>query len=443
MKRNMRKGLCIVIASILMLGTLAACGGNAGSPKGSGGSGAQAKKVIRVCWWGNQTRNDGTVKALNMYKEKHADVDFEVEFSDWDGYWDKLATQAAGGNMADIIQMDYAYLKQYQEQKQVMGLQKYIDSGVIDTKNISENVMNSGRIGEDIYGIVSGIGCKALLVNTDAMKEANVTLPEQPTYEELFDAAKKVLKATGMQISIPSNDEQSMLFLARAVGQTMYNTAGDGLGMPDDKVALRYYQILADTLKEGVHVSPEIMAESSTNQQSLFAAKKVWVQFMNSNQITNEINQCDKSIHYDILMYPTEKNASQQPLFTKPAMFYSVAGDSKSADAAAAVINFLTNSVEANTKALKGERGVPISSEVSKAIEPVVDEVTAKVDTYVGKITEVATPIDPPFPAASAEIGKNISDLADGVRFGKISPKDAAAEFYKKSTELLKKGVKS
>lgn len=442
MKRKITKTLCTVLAGALMLGALAACGGNAGSPKGNGGTAPAGKKVIRVCWWGNQTRNDETVKALNMYKEKNTGVDFEVEFSDWDGYWDKLATQAAGGNMADIVQMDYAYLKQYQEQKQIMGLKKYIDSGAIDTKNVSESIMNSGRIGDDIYGIVSGVQSKALLVNTDAMKAANVTLPEQPTYEELFDAAQKVKKATGMQIAIPSNDEQSMLFLARAVGQTMYNAAGDGLGMPDDKVALRYYQMLADTLKEGIHVSPEIIAESSTNQQSLFAAKKIWAEFMNSNQITNEINQCDKSVQYDILMYPTEKNATQQPLFMKPSMFYSIAGDSKSADTAADVIDFLTNSVEANTQALKGERGVPISSEVSKAIEPVVDEVTARVDTYVGKVSKVATPIDPPFPAASAEIGKNISDLSDEVRFGKISPQDAADEFYKNAAELLKKGAK-
>ena len=442
MKRNIKKVLSTVVAGALMLSTLAACGGSAGSPKGSGGAAPAGKKVIRVCWWGNQTRNDGTVKALNMYKEKNTGVDFEVEFSDWDGYWDKLATQAAGGNMADIVQMDYAYLKQYQEQKQIMGLKKYIDSGAIDTKNVSKSIMNSGKIGEDIYGIVSGVQCKALLVNTDAMKKANVTLPEQPTYEELFDAAQKVQKATGMQITIPSNDEQSMLLLARAVGQTMYNEAGDSLGMPDDKVALRYYQMLADTLKEGIHVSPEIIAESSTNQQSLFAAKKIWAEFMNSNQITNEINQCDKSVQYDILMYPTEKNATQQPLFMKPSMFYSIAGDSKSADTAADVIDFLTNSVEANTQALKGERGVPISSEVSKAIEPVVDEVTARVDTYVGKVSKVATPIDPPFPAASAEIGKNISDLSDEVRFGKISPQDAADEFYKNAAELLKKGAK-
>ncbi len=46
-----------------------------------------------------------------MYEAEHPEVKFEVEFSDWNGYWDKLATQAAVRKSSDIIQMDYAFLK--------------------------------------------------------------------------------------------------------------------------------------------------------------------------------------------------------------------------------------------------------------------------------------------------------------------------------------------
>ena len=62
--------------------------------------------TIRVAWWGNQTRNDLTVKALELYTEQHPNVTFETEPSSWDGYFDKLATQAATGSLPDIYQQD-------------------------------------------------------------------------------------------------------------------------------------------------------------------------------------------------------------------------------------------------------------------------------------------------------------------------------------------------
>ena len=442
MRKSLGKRIfAMTIAGSLCLSGLAACGGE--DKADSGKKSDNGKTTIRVCWWGNQTRNDATVKALDMYEKEHPEVDFEVEFSDWTGYWDKMSTQAAGGNMPDIIQMDYAYIRQYAEKGQIVGMNQYIEDKTIDTTNIPETIIDSGKIEDEVYGISAGTQTKALLVNEKILKEAGCTLEEQPTWDEFLEVAKTVYDKTGKQIEIPSNDEQTMLFMARAVGQTMFNEAGDGLGMPDDEVALKYYTMLEESLKDGYHVAPEIQAEASTNQQSLFASEDTWCQFQNSNQITDSINQCGEDMEYKIYMFPTEEDAVQQPIFLKPSMFWSITKDSKHPEIAADVINYLTNSEEANKEALKGERGVPVSTVVSESIASVVDEVTANINAYVTKVAETATPIDPPFPTASAEVGKTISDLADMVRYEEISPEEAAEQFYETATELLKKGAES
>lgn len=422
MKKNaiVKKIFAAAMAGYIGIGSLTACGNSSAGSNGSSGS-DDSEVTIRVCWWGNQTRNDGTTKALDMYTEEHPNVKFEVEFSDWNGYWDKLSTQAAGGNMPDIIQMDYAYIRQYAEKDQLIGLNQYIEDKTIDTSNVPQTIIDSGNVDGEVYGISAGTQAKALLVNEDVLKEAGVTMSEQPTWDEFFEVAQKVYDATGMQIEIPSNDEQTMLFMARAVGQTMFNEALDA----------------------GYHVSPEAMAEASTNQQSLFAAGKEWCQLINSNQITDSVSQCGEDLNYKIYMYPTEENAAQQPLFMKPSMLWSITKDSEHADIAADVIDFLTNSEKANKEALQAERGVPISSVVSEAIASDVPEVTARINEYVTGVGEVATSIDPPFPAASAEVGKAISDLADMVRYDEISPEEAASEFYEQATELLQKGAES
>lgn len=453
-----KRTLSLIMTAALSMGVLTACSGSTESSSSSSNAPSESvsetensetettedggEKVIRVCWWGNQTRNDVTTAALDLYTEQNPGTTFEVEFSDWSGYWDKLATQAAGGNLADIIQMDYAYLKQYQEQNLLEGLNKYLEDGTIDTTNIVDSIIQSGAIDDEVYAISLGTNVKAVLVNNDALEQAGVEMPEQPTYDEFFEIAKKVTEATGMKFVIPSNDEQSMLFIARDRGQDFFNEEGTALGMPDDSTALTYFTMLKQTLDDGIHISPEIMAESSTNQLSLFASGDAWCEWTNSNMIVNTIAQCPEDVDYSIVMYPTEADAVQQPLFMKPSQFFSITTTSQNKDESAKVIDFFTNSVEAN-EILLGERGVPISTVVSDAIKDKLDPVSAKITEYVEKVAPVATENDPPFPAASGEVGKLISDLADMVRYGEISPEDAAKDFYEQANEILARGAQS
>ena len=194
-----KRTLSLIMTAALSMGVLTACSGSTESSSSSSNAPSESvsetensetettedggEKVIRVCWWGNQTRNDVTTAALDLYTEQNPGTTFEVEFSDWSGYWDKLATQAAGGNLADIIQMDYAYLKQYQEQNLLEGLNKYLEDGTIDTTNIVDSIIQSGAIDDEVYAISLGTNVKAVLVNNDALEQAGVEMPEQPTYD--------------------------------------------------------------------------------------------------------------------------------------------------------------------------------------------------------------------------------------------------------------------
>jgi multiple sugar transport system substrate-binding protein len=53
--------------------------------------------------------------------QKNPNVKINVEFTDWTGYWDKLSAMAAGGNLPDIIQQDYAYITQWHEKQPARG----------------------------------------------------------------------------------------------------------------------------------------------------------------------------------------------------------------------------------------------------------------------------------------------------------------------------------
>ena len=44
----------------------------------------------------------------------------------WNDYWPKLATQAAGQNLPDVIQMDYRYIFEYARRGQLADLTPFV-----------------------------------------------------------------------------------------------------------------------------------------------------------------------------------------------------------------------------------------------------------------------------------------------------------------------------
>ncbi|MFC7480603.1 ABC transporter substrate-binding protein [Luedemannella flava] len=104
----------------------AACGDD---EKGSG------KTEISIFWWGAESRATTTQKALDLYTSKHPDVVFKPTWQGNQGYFEKLATQAAGGNAPDIFQMDDNFLGEYSARGIAMDLSDLVASKKIDTSS--------------------------------------------------------------------------------------------------------------------------------------------------------------------------------------------------------------------------------------------------------------------------------------------------------------------
>src|SRR5436309_11660389 len=64
---------------------------------------------LRVAWWGSQDRHNRTIKAIELFQKKQPHVKVSYEFAGWSDYWTKMTTQAAGPNLPDVMQQDYAY----------------------------------------------------------------------------------------------------------------------------------------------------------------------------------------------------------------------------------------------------------------------------------------------------------------------------------------------
>ena len=122
-----------------------------------------------MAWWGNQTRNERTQKILDMYSEENPGVTIDGQFSEFNDYWNKLATAAAGHSMPDIVQMDYKYLQQYVNINLLVDLTPYIEDGTIDTASWQTRTVPQLRQGWSTgsYALRNGINAPALLGQQD------------------------------------------------------------------------------------------------------------------------------------------------------------------------------------------------------------------------------------------------------------------------------------
>ncbi|MGN6712974.1 ABC transporter substrate-binding protein [Anaerocolumna jejuensis] len=435
-----RRGAALLLVSVLVIGSFSACGKSektqSGAIAGNSSKAEDETQKIRIAWWGNQVRNDTTLAALDAYTKEHPNVTFETEFSDWSGYWDKMATQAASDNLPDIIQQDYAYVAQYQEKEQLANLDSYVSSGALKVADVNDSVLEAGKMNGSLYAVVAGVNAVSSVYNADMLKKAGLTISEHPTYSEIKELAKKIKEKLGVSTDMPAS-EWAVQMMARDKGEVLFDSKNGKLGISKE-TALQYFKDIDEEINSDWGLTIDVLQEASTAgvEGSPMATGKSWITFPGSNQIS-AIRSANKD-KIDIAMYPKTDDAAKESMYLRPSMFWCVTEASKNKDTAVDVINYFTNSETAQDN-LKAERGVPISSKMAKYMEPSLDEVQKQQFDYIAKVTKVATPIDPPYPAGSNEVITLLGDLTDSVRYRESTPEDAAARFMKEANEILAK----
>jgi multiple sugar transport system substrate-binding protein len=445
--------LATTLAAILAASSLAACGSRteptettkadvattqaATSAATTDTKAASGDKVsLSLCWWGNQTRNDVTKKAVDLYMSKNPNVDIKVEFTDWSGYWDKLSAMAAGGNLPDIIQMDYSYLNQYQMSGQLADLSEFMSSGIIDTSKISESIIKSGEVDGKTYAISLGSNAPMMVYDKAVVEKAGVTIPEQMTMDELYDLSKTINEKTGVK-TLYDFGINMMQLMARANGSHLFDELTAGT---EDSMKI-YFDTIEKFAKSDASISADLLAEKNPDvvETKPIIDGSTWNDFSLSNQYISISKTAGRDL--GIAMFPTLTNAKAQPLFLKPGMFFSIAESSKNKEEAAKFIDWFTNSTECN-EILLAERGIPINSEVAEAIKPKADAVAQNVFDYVAKVTEIATPIDAPDPSGKGEVEALGKTVVEAVRYGDATADDAVGQFVPEAKKILEEAAK-
>src|SRR5262249_52150842 len=137
-----------------------------------------------------------TDKTNALYQQKNPGVTVAGESLGWTDYWPRLATQSAGRNAADLIQMDYRYIFEYARRGGLLALDQFVTKQ-LDLKNFSQAAVDSGKVDGKIYGVSLGLNSTAMIYDKTVIEAAGMKPPTwNMSWSEIGDYAVELSKAT-------------------------------------------------------------------------------------------------------------------------------------------------------------------------------------------------------------------------------------------------------
>ena len=398
---------------------------------------AEEETTLRVMWWGSQTRHDRTMAAIAKFEEKNPGVKVDAEFTSFDEYWRKLATQVAGNQVPDVIQMGYTYLIQYANSGVLADLKPYFESGAIDVSDVAESVIASGQVDGHIYALSTGTNCLATFYRKDVADAAGVEVPMDLTYKKVIELSKTVYEKTGRTNNIPIDLDAVRLYV-RSRGMQLYNEEGTALGFDDPKYIADLWQMRVDGLKEGW-----ILDSGSTTATTAFdnLISDCWMNQHYSKEL--QAYQDGNGVTLEMVMYPVVEGGTVPPAFFKPSMFWSISEKSNVKDVAARFIDFFTNDPDC-FDIMGLDRAMPVSAKIREYLIPTFDDVskrTAALLDYLGQEGK-SSPIMKPDVAAHGEIMALFAEYMEQVNYGMVDDLTAfAQQFMDEANELITKSL--
>lgn len=458
----MKKILSLVLSGMMVL-SLAGCGSNAealdaaqgetqkeSQNAGGGdtrqtaeaqtGEGSGENVVIKMTWWGGQTRHDQTQAVCDLYTSKHPNVTFELSPSGWDGYFDKLSTQTASGSMPDIVQMDYLYLTTYAKNNSLADLQEFIDNGTIDVSGIDENLLRTGSVDGKMAAMVLSTSMISVGYNPAVLAEAGVEEPVNSwTWNDFISMCETVYDKTGKYgISVDSVADTNIFnYWVRQQGGKLFSDDNKALGYDDDKVFVDFVTMWNDLMQKEAMPNPDEYAQIATlGQEASPVVTGDAAAIIEWNNYASKVSTVNDSIK--MITPPLADASDAKGLWMKPGMFFSIAETSQVKQEAAEFINWFINSEEAN-EIMMAERGTPVSSAVRQylidsgkmgAQQVAMFEGIANAEALCGE-----TPA--PDPAGISEVNEAFMNAANSVYYGQVSAEEAAAAFREEADAIL------
>lgn len=418
------------VAALSLTGVLAACGaGDSGlRPAEAEPSSAAPEECpceIRFSWWGSDSRHQATQQIIDAFEAENPDITVVPDFTDWGGYWDKLATSVAAGDTPDVITQEERYIADYASR----GVLADLSTLGVDTSKIDETIVGAGQVDGGLYGIPTGINAYAVVADPEAFAAAGVDLPDDKTWtwDDYVETATTIASRTPGVYGTQDYgfNEAGLNVLARQKGESLYTE--DGKVGFSEETAAEFFQTSLDLQAGGGQpdAARTVEIQAAGPEGSLLGTRTgamgVWW--------TNQLGALSKAAGHDLelLRLPGETEGDRAGMYFKPAMYYSVSSTSKYPQSAAKFVDFLLNSPAA-AEIMLTDRGLPANGELREGILDKLDPANQKVADFMADLSADVVDGPPVPPNGSGDVAGILERINTSVLFGEITPEEGAKQ---------------
>ncbi|MBB4120878.1 oligogalacturonide transport system substrate-binding protein [Martelella radicis] len=395
---------------------------------------------LRMSWWGGDSRHLATQEALKYCGEKLGHT-ISPEFTGWSGHQEKITTQLAGGTEADIMQINWPWLPLFTPNGEGFAdLNEYSD--IIDLSQWTDAELATSTVNGHLQGLPLSITGRLPWFNQTTFEKAGLSIPT--TWDELEEAGKVFKEKLGDDYypyeATGSDGLDARLlmtaYLTQKTGKTMIDpeTLEFNYTMDEMVDALEMYKRYTD---EGVIIPwPKVAAggnlvlhENPAWADGHIAGTYQWdtVYF----KISDPLQEGQVLVPSKILL---AEGATNDGVYRKPSMLFSISRNSDNGDAAAEVVNCLLND-EGAIDILGTTRGIPASK---KAFDQLTAEGAIEqeqIDAHQIILDATGPTISPYFehPQIASAIGDTLEEFA----YGQIDAETAADDIIYNVNDVL------
>ncbi|MEV6175525.1 ABC transporter substrate-binding protein [Streptomyces sp. NPDC051954] len=391
------------------------------------------KILLRYTWWGNPDRAERTDQAIDLFEKQHPDMEIQTSFAGYEPYKQKLATQAAGGDVPDVMQLDYRMIDQYASGGVLLDLGK--QRSTLKTGEFDPGLLATGKVDGKLYAIPQGRGSETMVYDTTQWKAAGVALPTAGwTWTQWADAMRELAEKTGKPGSTdPGQSEDAFEVWLRGQGKALY-TKDNQLGFTADDLT-RWWTFTDKLRREGAVSSAEQTTQLDGSVENTPLGRGTAFAEMNWDAPASGYLAL---IPGGVSLAPMPSNEDGTPgQYFKPSMFMGVAADTGHPKESAQLVDFMLNDSGA-AKILGASRGIPVN-------ESIRDEISSDLKDFDKTIYEYQAPFEgklnaPPQapPSGDSALQTTFQRDYDQVSYERLSPREAAENYVTEAKAELR-----
>ena len=402
--------------------------------------------VLRVSWWGGAARHEATLKAVAAFQQQNPGLRIKSEYMGFNGYLERLTTQIAGGSEPDVMQINWAWLAMFSKRgKGFTDLRQYAKHLALD--QFLPDDVRSGEVNGLLNALPVSYTARILLWNQAAFQRVGLGLPK--TWDDIFAAGPVFREKAGDRAYALDGEPYDMLLLSQTYVQQLH-------GMPFVDPATQRVAMTMEAALDWVrtykrlssnHVATPLPlraslggADKPTEQQpdwvvGRWAGNHTWDSSIGLRQST-----LDKQQQLALGDFPLLPDAKASGMFGRPTLMFAVGRNTKQAETAARLVNYLTTDPEAalilgrtrGVPAVQRQRQVLMDAKKLPALELQAHE-QISAQRRAGRI---------PLPAPlfeHARLQRFMREVFETVAYGKTSDEDAAQRLIKEGQAMLQR----